>query len=115
MRYVLLAGLVFVSILVGSTPASGQTAPAPVISRVFGPETPTGPYKHPACLTELSNGDLYLVYYGGQGEYARDTTVFGARLKKATGQLEDTSRLRKLRRDVARVETVLRERREAGR
>jgi large subunit ribosomal protein L29 len=41
--------------------------------------------------------------------------LFGARLKKATGQLEDTSRLRKLRRDVARVETVLRERREAGR
>ena len=27
----------------------------------------TGPYKHPACLTELSNGDLYLVYYGGAG------------------------------------------------
>ena len=49
---------------------------------MFGPETATGPYKHPACLTELSNGDLYLVYYGGQGEYARDTTVFGSRLRK---------------------------------
>ena len=34
--------------------------------RIFGPEIPTGPYKHPACLTELSNGDLYLVYYGAQ-------------------------------------------------
>jgi predicted neuraminidase len=54
------------------------------IERVFGPEVPTGPYKHPACMTELSNGDLYLVYYGGHGEYATDTAVFGARLKKGT-------------------------------
>ena len=51
------------------------------IERVFGPEVPTGPYKHPASLTELANGDLYLVYYGGKGEYATDTGVFGARLK----------------------------------
>jgi predicted neuraminidase len=51
------------------------------IERVFGPEVPTGPYKHPACLTELDNGDLYLVYYGGEGEYATDTAVFGARRK----------------------------------
>ena len=36
--------------------------------RVFGPELPD-PYKHPACFTELANGDLYLVYYGGSGEY----------------------------------------------
>jgi predicted neuraminidase len=46
---------------------------------IFGPETPTGPYKHPACLTELANGDFYLVYFGGAGEYATDTAVFGAR------------------------------------
>jgi hypothetical protein len=52
------------------------------IEHVFGPEIPTGKYKHPASLTELSNGDLYLVYYGGEGEYAIDTGVFGARLKK---------------------------------
>ena len=52
------------------------------IERVFGPEVPTGPYKHPASMTELQNGDLYLVYYGGQGEYAIDTAVFGSRLKK---------------------------------
>jgi predicted neuraminidase len=51
------------------------------ITRVFGPETPTGPYKHPASMTELNNGDLYLVYYGGAGEYATDTAVFGARLR----------------------------------
>ena len=52
------------------------------IERVFGPETPTGPYKHPASLTELANGDLFLVYYGGQDEYAVDTGVFGTRLRK---------------------------------
>src|SRR5262249_19760004 len=52
--------------------------------RIFGPETPTGPYKHPACFTELSNGDLYLVYYGGKGEYANDTAVFGSRRKQGS-------------------------------
>jgi large subunit ribosomal protein L29 len=34
---------------------------------------------------------------------------FGARVRFATGQLENTARLRLLRRDVARLETVLRE------
>jgi predicted neuraminidase len=56
------------------------------MTRVFGPEVPTGPYKHPASMTELSNGDLYLVYYGGAGEYAVDTGVFGSRLKRETSQ-----------------------------
>ena len=41
--------------------------------------------------------------------------LFSARIKKATGQLENNALLRKLRRDVARVQTVLREMREAGR
>jgi predicted neuraminidase len=49
------------------------------IERLFGPEIP-GPYKHPASITELDNGDLYVVYYGGQGEYEGDTAVFGSRL-----------------------------------
>ena len=49
-----------------------------IIERVFGPEQP-GRYKHPSSLTELDNGDLYLVYYGGEGEYAGDTAVYGAR------------------------------------
>ncbi|MBK5295146.1 MAG: exo-alpha-sialidase, partial [Acidobacteriia bacterium] len=44
------------------------------------------PYKHPSCITELSNGDLYLVYYGGGGEYADETAVFGSRLRKGEGQ-----------------------------
>jgi predicted neuraminidase len=56
------------------------------IERVFGPEIATGEYKHPACMTELNNGDLYLVYYGGEGEYATDTAVFGSRLKQGTSQ-----------------------------
>ena len=50
------------------------------ITPVFGPETKSGPYKHPSCLTELDNGDLYLAYYGGGGEYAESTRVFGSRL-----------------------------------
>ncbi len=54
------------------------------LERVFGPEVPTGRYKHPASMTELRNGDLYLVYYGGDGEYAPGTAVFGSRLRKGT-------------------------------
>ncbi len=54
------------------------------IERVFGPELP-GAYKHPASFTELANGDLYLVYYAGAGEYADDTAVFGARRRAAGG------------------------------
>ncbi len=63
--------------------ATGQ-AGEPRVERIFGPEVKTGPYKHPACMTELHNGDLYLVYYGGAGEYAVDTGVFGSRLRKGT-------------------------------
>ncbi|MFC1603872.1 exo-alpha-sialidase [Planctomycetota bacterium] len=48
--------------------------------RVFGPEHP-GQYKHPASITQLSNGDLYIAYYGGSGEYGDDTAVYGSRLK----------------------------------
>jgi predicted neuraminidase len=61
---------------------SQEVRPTIATERVFGPEVQTGPYKHPACLTDLANGDLYLVYYGGQGEYAQDTAVFGSRLAK---------------------------------
>jgi len=37
--------------------------------------------------------------------------LFNAHVKRSTGQLENTARLEQLRRDIARVETVLRERR----
>lgn len=46
--------------------------------RVLGPDVTT-PYNHPASLTELQNGDLFLVYYGGPGEYADSSTVYGTR------------------------------------
>lgn len=51
------------------------------VTRLFGPETP-GAYKHPACITQLDNGDFYLVYYGGDGEYADNTAVYGSRLAR---------------------------------
>ena len=41
------------------------------------------------------------------------TELVNVRLRKATGQLEDTAKLRTLRRNVARVETILREKRGA--
>jgi predicted neuraminidase len=67
-----------------AAPVAAQRDAGPAVERIFGPETATGPYKHPACLTQLSNGDFYLVYYGGQGEYARDTAVYGSRLPKGS-------------------------------
>jgi predicted neuraminidase len=55
------------------------------IERVFGRNFPDA-YKHPVSLTELANGDLYLVYYGGSDEYGDDTGVRGARLAKGSAQ-----------------------------
>ena len=52
-----------------------------IVRKVFGPEVPTGKYKHPSSFDELDNGDLYLAYYGGAGEYSSGTVVYGARLK----------------------------------
>jgi large subunit ribosomal protein L29 len=39
--------------------------------------------------------------------------LFNARVRHSTGQLEDTAKLNRLRRDLARAQTVMRERREA--
>ena len=61
------------------------------IEMVFGPETKTGQYKHPSCITELANGDLYLAYYGGAGEYADGTVVYGARKKHGTATWTEPS------------------------
>ncbi|MBX3413732.1 MAG: exo-alpha-sialidase [Pirellulales bacterium] len=55
------------------------------LERVFGSEAP-GPYKHPASIEQLAGGDLYLVYYGGSGEYADDTAVYGSRRKEGEGK-----------------------------
>lgn len=38
-----------------------------------------GPYRHPCMFDQLDNGDLYVVYYGGAGEYEGDTAVYGFR------------------------------------
>jgi large subunit ribosomal protein L29 len=40
--------------------------------------------------------------------------LFNARIRKETGQLENTAKLVLLRRDIARAETILRERRGAA-
>ncbi len=60
---------------------SGQIK-VPQTEKVFGPEDPGGPYKHPASFDELQNGDLFLVFYGGSGEYQDDTAIYGARKPK---------------------------------
>ena len=57
-----------------------------IVRKVFGPEVPTGKYKHPSSFDELDNGDLYLAYYGGAGEYASGTVVYGARLNKGSSR-----------------------------
>lgn len=57
-----------------------------VTERIFGPEIKTGPYKHPASICALDNGDLLLTYYGGEGEYANSTAVFLSRLKAGASQ-----------------------------
>lgn len=53
------------------------------ITQVTGPDAP-GAYRHPASITELDDGDLYVAYYGGSGEYGVDTGVYGTRLKKGS-------------------------------
>ncbi|MEY4691117.1 MAG: hypothetical protein RIT19_1442 [Verrucomicrobiota bacterium] len=60
------------------------TPPASALERqrLFGPEIKTGDYKHPASFTELHNGDLYVVFFSGRGEYKdNQAAVFGSRLK----------------------------------
>jgi predicted neuraminidase len=76
----LVLALVSLALFVSSVAADEIT-----IERLFGPEIP-GKYKHPASITELDNGDLYVVYYGGDGEYAGDTAVYGSRLAKGSKQ-----------------------------
>ena len=56
---------------------------------------------------ELSTEELAAKSHELRGE------LFNAKVKHATGQLEDTAKLRTLRRDIARVETLLREMRGA--
>lgn len=73
-------GLVLFAIVTTALPVSLALAADIETHRIFGPERP-GKYKHPAAITQLKNGDFYLVYHGGAGEYEADTAVWGARLK----------------------------------
>jgi large subunit ribosomal protein L29 len=57
--------------------------------------------------------DLPVAELTAKGRELRDQ-LWSARMKKATGQLENTALLRTLRRDIARVETLLREKRGAN-
>jgi predicted neuraminidase len=77
MKYLL--ALLFCLVPLASVFAADQIK----IERLFGPEVP-GRYKHPPSITELDNGDLYVVYYGGEGEYQGDTAVYGSRLAKGS-------------------------------
>ena len=73
------AGIVFCVALFQYAGAADEIA----LNRVVGPEFP-GRYKHPATVTELRNGDLYIAYYGGDGEYQGDTAVYGLRFVKGS-------------------------------
>lgn len=55
--------------------------PALEVKEIITPSAPGGKYKHPTTFTELDNGDLYLAFYGGSGEYSTDTAVYGSRKK----------------------------------
>jgi len=54
-------------------------------------------------LRELTVEELHAKAYELRREH------FGAKVRHSTGQLENTAKLSVLRRDIARIETVLRE------
>jgi large subunit ribosomal protein L29 len=55
-------------------------------------------------LRELPDDDLYVRIEGAKEE------LFNLRFQNATGQLDNIARIPQVRRDVARIETLLRER-----
>jgi large subunit ribosomal protein L29 len=57
--------------------------------------------------------DLSMEELGTKANELRND-LFNAKVKRSTGQLENSSLPRRLRRDIARVETILREKRGAG-
>jgi len=61
----------------------------------------------PSEIRDLSLNELQTKVKDLRGEQ------FNVRIKRKTGQLENTARLKQLRRDIARVETIMREKREA--
>jgi len=61
----------------------------------------------PGEMRDLTLDELHAKAQDLRGE------AFNVRIKRSTGQLENTARLKQLRRDIARVETIIREKREA--
>ncbi|HEY2409890.1 MAG TPA: 50S ribosomal protein L29 [Polyangiaceae bacterium] len=59
----------------------------------------------PKDLRERTSDDL------GELKATLEKDLFSHRMKNATGQLDDTSLIKKARRDIARVELILHERR----
>lgn len=81
----LLTSLVLIGLAVARpTPTRAASSDGFVHERILGTEIDTGRYKHPSSVTELDNGDLYLTYYGGDGEYSQDTAVFASRLRNGS-------------------------------
>ena len=70
----------FAMLILATFPAWAIAADDIAYERVIGTEFP-GKYKHPASIEELAGGDLYIAYYGGDGEYADVTAVYGMRKK----------------------------------
>ena len=73
----ILSALIVCNFSFGVVPAGIQT------EKVIGTEFP-GKYKHPASFAELTNGDIYLAYYGGGGEYEDESKVWGMRKAKGS-------------------------------
>lgn len=61
---------------------------------------------NPSKLREMSLEDLE-----SEGQ-ALSEQIFRLRFQKATGQLENRTRIRQIRRDLARVKTIMTERRQ---
>jgi len=61
----------------------------------------------PSAMRDLSIEELVTKGQELRGE------LFNSKVKKSTGQLENTAKLGTLRRDIARVQTLLREKRGA--
>lgn len=55
-------------------------------------------------IKELENADLL----ARVEEYKKE--LFGLRFQQATGQLENTARIREVRKSIARIKTIIRER-----
>lgn len=84
-----IVGLLVVGLMAASRVfAADGIAEGVTFERVIGTEFP-GEYKHPATVGELANGDLYITYYGGDGEYQGDTRVYG--MRKAKGSTKWTA------------------------